>query len=237
MARAEALRLLRIARRDLRMARCLLDPEVEEASWGWAAQQCLEKTLKAWLDHLGSTPPSTHDISRLLLLLQAAHFIPGHCCARVGEMGRPAPIQLSAEGRIDRQRPSSGLVIEAVPEGDRQSKPFVLGQLKKVRDGCHRQQERLRTKRRHSPWRSRGWEGSRPRQQGFSLQVPPPVSPSLDAPCPRRGAGRGPADPGGGRDSDRDLHGAREMAPQALGQELAVDVPRNPHRASSSCLT
>ena len=27
------------------------------------------------------------------------------------------------------------------------------------------------------------------------------------------------------------------MAPQTLGQELAVDVPRNPHRASSSCLT
>ncbi|QNI70577.1 HEPN domain protein [Cyanobium sp. NS01] len=49
MARPEALRLLRIARRDLRMARRLLDPEVEEASWGWAAQQCLEKTLKAWL--------------------------------------------------------------------------------------------------------------------------------------------------------------------------------------------
>ncbi|MCX5926693.1 MAG: HEPN domain-containing protein [Cyanobium sp. LacPavin_0920_WC12_MAG_63_22] len=72
MARPEALRLLRIARRDLRMARCLLDPEVEEASWGWAAQQCLEKTLKAWLHHLGSTPPSTHDISRLLLLLQEA---------------------------------------------------------------------------------------------------------------------------------------------------------------------
>jgi hypothetical protein len=37
MARPEALRLLRIARRDLRMARRLLDPEVEEASWGWAA--------------------------------------------------------------------------------------------------------------------------------------------------------------------------------------------------------
>ena len=27
------------------------------------------------------------------------------------------------------------------------------------------------------------------------------------------------------------------MAPQAFGQELAVDVPRNPHKASSSCLT
>ncbi|WP_228008891.1 HEPN domain-containing protein [Cyanobium sp. LEGE 06113] len=49
MARPEALRLLRIARRDLRMARRLQDPEVEKASWGWAAQQCLEKTLKAWL--------------------------------------------------------------------------------------------------------------------------------------------------------------------------------------------
>ena len=37
MARPEALRLLRIARRDLRMASRLLDPEVEEASWGWAS--------------------------------------------------------------------------------------------------------------------------------------------------------------------------------------------------------
>jgi hypothetical protein len=41
MARPEAPRLLCIARRDLRMARRLLDPQVEEASWGWAAQQCL----------------------------------------------------------------------------------------------------------------------------------------------------------------------------------------------------
>ena len=43
----EAQRLLKIARRDLRMARRLLDPDVEEASWGWALQQTLEKTLKA----------------------------------------------------------------------------------------------------------------------------------------------------------------------------------------------
>jgi HEPN domain-containing protein len=39
MANPEAERLLRIARRDLRMARQLLDPDVEEASWGWAVQQ------------------------------------------------------------------------------------------------------------------------------------------------------------------------------------------------------
>lgn len=70
MASPEAARLLRIARRDLRMARRLLDPEVEEASWGWAAQQCLEKTLKAWLHTVGVKPPATHDLARLLLLLE-----------------------------------------------------------------------------------------------------------------------------------------------------------------------
>lgn len=57
MARPEALRLLRIARRDLRMARFLLDPEVEEASWGWATQQCLEKALKAWIARPGAREP------------------------------------------------------------------------------------------------------------------------------------------------------------------------------------
>ena len=72
MASPEAARLLRIARRDLNMARRLLDPEVEEASWGWAAQQCLEKTLKAWLRSTGVKPPTTHDIARLLLLLELA---------------------------------------------------------------------------------------------------------------------------------------------------------------------
>ena len=70
MASPEAARLLRIARRDLKMARCLLDPEVEEASWGWAAQQCLEKALKAWLHINGVKPPATHDLARLLLLLE-----------------------------------------------------------------------------------------------------------------------------------------------------------------------
>jgi hypothetical protein len=33
------------------MARRLVDPDVEEASWGWATQQCLKKTLKAWYDY------------------------------------------------------------------------------------------------------------------------------------------------------------------------------------------
>ncbi len=72
MAASEAERLLRIARRDLRMAHRLLDPDVEEASWGWALQQALEKTLKAWLGHLGVRPPHSHDIARLLVLLEQA---------------------------------------------------------------------------------------------------------------------------------------------------------------------
>ena len=70
MAATEAERLLRIARRDLSMARKLLDPDVEEASWGWALQQTLEKSLKAWLHQLGVKPPPTHDIARLLVLLE-----------------------------------------------------------------------------------------------------------------------------------------------------------------------
>jgi HEPN domain-containing protein len=72
MAATEADRLLRIARRDLRMARRLLDPDVEEASWGWALQQTFEKTLKAWLQYLGIKPPHSHDIARLLVLMEQA---------------------------------------------------------------------------------------------------------------------------------------------------------------------
>lgn len=72
MPSLEAERLLRTARRELRMAGRHLNPEVEEASWGWALQQTLEKTLKAWLRHLGVKPPQSHDIARLLVLLEQA---------------------------------------------------------------------------------------------------------------------------------------------------------------------
>ena len=68
----EALRLLRVSKRDLAMARRLVDPAVEEASWGWAMQQCIEKLFKAWLSTLGLPLPRSHDIARLLLLLESA---------------------------------------------------------------------------------------------------------------------------------------------------------------------
>ena len=50
----------------------VLDTDVEEASWGSAVQQCFEKMLKAWLISLGSEVPYSHDIARLLLLLEQA---------------------------------------------------------------------------------------------------------------------------------------------------------------------
>lgn len=59
MTPPEALRLLRVSRRDLQMAHRLIDPDVAEASWGW-------------LHALNQDVPRTHDIARLLLLLQSA---------------------------------------------------------------------------------------------------------------------------------------------------------------------
>lgn len=54
------------------MARRLLDPDVEEASWGWAMQQCIEKLLKTWSITLALPAPHSHDIARLLLQLESA---------------------------------------------------------------------------------------------------------------------------------------------------------------------
>ena len=40
------------------------------ATCAWALQQTLEKTLQAWLRQLGVQPPHSHDIARLLVLLE-----------------------------------------------------------------------------------------------------------------------------------------------------------------------
>lgn len=42
-------------------------------------------------------------------------------------MVRPAPVEFDAEGRVHRQRPITGLVIKAVPEGDRQGQRSLGG--------------------------------------------------------------------------------------------------------------
>ncbi|MFM7514173.1 MAG: HEPN domain-containing protein [Cyanobium sp.] len=64
--------LLRIAIADLETAQASSDPAVfREGAWGVWLQQAVEKALKAWLLQLGGDPPLTHDLRRLLLLLEA----------------------------------------------------------------------------------------------------------------------------------------------------------------------
>ncbi|MEB3264097.1 MAG: HEPN domain-containing protein [Synechococcus sp.] len=64
--------LLRIAIADLQTAEASSDPVVfREGAWGFWVQQAVEKALKAWLLQLGGDPPLTHDLRRLLLLLEA----------------------------------------------------------------------------------------------------------------------------------------------------------------------
>ena len=56
----EAARLLRVARRDLKMARRLVDPDVEEASWGWATQQSAQTDGNGASAPRGSGPHARH---------------------------------------------------------------------------------------------------------------------------------------------------------------------------------
>jgi len=62
----EAARMLRIARRDLKASRSMLDPDLfDEASWGFHVQQATEKALKAWISALEQEYPRTNDLSLL----------------------------------------------------------------------------------------------------------------------------------------------------------------------------
>ncbi len=79
--RPDAALMLRIAQRDLKAARGMLDEEAfDEASWGYQIQQATEKALKAWISCLGQDYPRTHD----LLLL----------CRLISDLGgEPSPFQ------------------------------------------------------------------------------------------------------------------------------------------------
>ncbi len=71
MVLSEAEGLLLLAAMDLETAEASSDPIVfREGAWGFWMQQSVEKALKAWLVLLGETPPLTHDLNRLLLLLE-----------------------------------------------------------------------------------------------------------------------------------------------------------------------
>lgn len=71
MVLSEAEGLLRIAIADLETAVASSDPAVfREGAWGFWLQQSVEKALKASLVHLGEIPPLTHDLNRLLRMLE-----------------------------------------------------------------------------------------------------------------------------------------------------------------------
>jgi hypothetical protein len=62
----EAARMLRIAHRDLKAARSMLDHDLfDETSWGFHVHQATEKALKAWISALEQVYPRTHDLSLL----------------------------------------------------------------------------------------------------------------------------------------------------------------------------
>jgi hypothetical protein len=70
MVLSEAEGLLRIAIADLETAVASSNPAIfREGAWGFWLQQSVEKALKAWLVHLGTIPPPTHDLNRLLRML------------------------------------------------------------------------------------------------------------------------------------------------------------------------
>ena len=62
-----------VARRDMTALTGMLDKAVfAEEIFGFHAQQAIEKSLKAWLCAQGQTYPFTHDLNRLLVILQAS---------------------------------------------------------------------------------------------------------------------------------------------------------------------
>lgn len=63
---------LRIAHRDLRTAKAMLDSSLfEEETWGFSLQQAIEKALKAWLLVLKpEQPPFSHNLRLLFQMLR-----------------------------------------------------------------------------------------------------------------------------------------------------------------------
>ena len=70
MGNSEFLTMMRSAQSDLRALQHMPDAFVfDERVFGFHAQQACEKTLKAWLLTFGRSPPFSHDLRELILLL------------------------------------------------------------------------------------------------------------------------------------------------------------------------
>ena len=63
---------MRVAHRDVTALAGMLDKAVfADEIFGFHAQQTIEKSLKAWLCAVGQTYPFSHDLNRLLVMLQS----------------------------------------------------------------------------------------------------------------------------------------------------------------------
>ena len=62
---SEAVDWIRFAREDLRVAEWTYSAQIYNQTC-FHAQQCVEKSLKAWLCHQGMLPPRVHQLSALL---------------------------------------------------------------------------------------------------------------------------------------------------------------------------
>jgi len=63
--------LLVMAEKDFRALQGMGDAAIfADEIFGFHAQQCVEKTLKAWIAALGGEYPLTHNLARLLVILE-----------------------------------------------------------------------------------------------------------------------------------------------------------------------
>ena len=88
---SEAAHLLRLARKDHQAMRALSDPKVAAVeTFGFHAQQAVEKALKAWLDLSGQLYPRIHDLDELFRRLrQHGATVPEEFAGLPGFFGRP----------------------------------------------------------------------------------------------------------------------------------------------------
>ena len=71
--------MLKLAHRDLKAMRVMLDPDATDSeTFGFHAQQAIEKAAKAWLALVGVVYPKTHDLEALFGLLDEQ----GECVPR-----------------------------------------------------------------------------------------------------------------------------------------------------------
>jgi HEPN domain-containing protein len=121
---------LTFARDDLRMAELALSDGIFNQVC-FHAQQCVEKSIKAYLDRLGQTPPRTHrmaDLLRLLppnllsglrsdLLLLDRFYIPTrYPDALPGMLPLGAPDQADAQEAIDLARSALSQIAQSLQQ-------------------------------------------------------------------------------------------------------------------------